>query len=123
MAKPRLRRYCPAMSKRAAAVDDRQQSLPIDLPPAPPMFSDRRAREEILIMLDTLEAAKTHPWSARLLGWQVRRMDTFAQLLTPLDAAAFRARFESELERLGPPLEEDDLAAGGRKKSRHGVNP
>ena len=90
------------MSKRAAAIDDRQQSLPIDLPPAPPMFSDRRARDEILIMLDTLEAAKVPPWSARLLGWQRRRLDTLTQLLTPLDAAALRARFVAELDRLGP---------------------
>lgn len=96
------------MTKRAAAIDDRQQSLPIDLPPAPPMFSDRRARDEILIMLDTLEAAKIQPWSARLLGWQRRRVDTLSQLLTPLDAAAMRARFESELQRLGPPAEDED---------------
>ena len=107
MAKPRGARYVGSMSKRAAAVDDRQQSLPIDLPPAPPMFSDRRARDEILFMLDTLEAARTHPWSARLLGWQRRRLATLGQLLTPLDAAAMTARFDAELARLGPLTELD----------------
>lgn len=95
------------MSKRAAAVDDRQQSLPIDLPPAPPICSDRRPRDEMLIMLDRLEAAKTHPWSARLLGWQRRRLITLGQLLTPLDAVAMTARFDAELARLGPSPEFD----------------
>lgn len=90
------------MSKRATAVDDRQTALPIDLPPAPPVSSDRRARDEILTMLDTLEAATSPPWSLRLLCWQRRRFDTLKQLLTPLDAAALTARFEAELERLGP---------------------
>ena len=90
------------MGKRATAIDDRQTALPIDLPPAPPVSSDRRARDEILIMLDTLAAATSPPWSARLLGWQRRRFDALKQLLTPLDAAALTARFEAELERLGP---------------------
>lgn len=88
--------------KRAAIHDDRQQSLPIDLPPVPPVWSDRRARDEILMMLDTLEAATTPPWSLRLLVWQQRRLATLSQLLTPLDAAAVRARFECEVDRLGP---------------------
>ena len=54
-------------------------------------------------MVETLAAAKTQPWSARLLGWQQRRFDALKQLLTPLDAAALTARFEAELERLGLP--------------------
>ena len=95
------------MSRRSAAFDDRQTVLPIDLPPAPPMFSDRRARDEILFMLDTLEASKVHPWSARLLSWQKRRLATLSLELTPLDAAAFKARFDAELDRLGPVPDDD----------------
>lgn len=91
------------MTKRAAAIDDRQVALPIDLPPAPPMSSDLRARDEILIMLDTLEAAKSPPWSLRLLEWQRRRLAALSQLLTPLEAAALVAQFEAELDRLGLP--------------------
>lgn len=94
------------MPKRATAIDDRQNALPIDLPPAPPMFSDRRALDEILIMLDTLEASKSPPWSRRLLGWQKQRLRALAQLLTPLEAAAVTARFEAELDRLGEPQED-----------------
>lgn len=90
------------MTKRAAAVDDRQHALPIDLPPSPPTYSDRRARDQILIMLDTLEAAKSPPWSLRLLMWQRRRLATLAQLLTPIEAAALTSRFDEEVARLGP---------------------
>jgi hypothetical protein len=90
------------MGKGAAAVDDRQGVIPIDLPPGPRLSSDDRARGELLAMIDTLAAAKTQPWSARLLGWQMRRFDTLKQMLTPLDAAALSGRFEAELERLGP---------------------
>jgi hypothetical protein len=93
------------MKKSAAAVDDRQGTIPIDLPPGPRLSSDERARGELLAMIDTLAAAKTQPWSIRLLGWQKRRFDAIKQLLTPLDAAALAARFEAELERLGPPEE------------------
>ena len=91
------------MTKRATAIDERQTALPIDLPPAPPASSDLRARDEILIMLDTLEAAKSPPWSLRLLEWQRRRLAALSQLLTPLEAAALNAKFVAELERLGPP--------------------
>jgi hypothetical protein len=91
------------MSKGAAAVDDRQGVIPIDLPPGPPLSSDEKARSELLAMIGTLATAKQHPWSARLLGWQTRRFAALKQLLTPLDAAAFTARFEAELERLGQP--------------------
>ena len=90
------------MSKRAAVVDDRQTMIPIDLPPGPRLSSDEKARAELLAMVETLAAAKTHPWSARLLGWQQRRFEAMKQMLTPLDAAALTARFEAELERLGP---------------------
>lgn len=91
------------MKKGAAAIDDRQGMIPIDLPPGPRLSSDERARDEILVMLDTLAAAKTQPWSARLLGWQRRRFEVLKQLLTPIDAAAMTARFDAELDRLGPP--------------------
>jgi hypothetical protein len=88
--------------KRAAAVDDRQGVIPIDLPPGPRLSSDEKARSELLAMVETLSAAKTHPWSARLLGWQIRRFNALKELLTPIDAAALTAWFEAELERLGP---------------------
>jgi hypothetical protein len=91
--------------KRAATVDDRQGMIPIDLPPGPRLSSDERARDELLVIVETLAAAQTQPWSARLLGWQLRRFETLKQLLTPLEAAALTARFEAELERLGPPLD------------------
>ena len=91
------------MKKGAAAVDDRQGVIPIDLPPGPRLSSDEKARNELLAMIDTLAEAKTQPWSARLLGWQQRRFDALKQLLTPLDAAALTVRLEAELERLGPP--------------------
>lgn len=93
------------MKKSAAAIDDRQGVIPIDLPRAPLLSSDEKARDELLDMVETLAAAKRHPWSARLLGWQVRRFDALKQLLTPVDAAAVTLRFHAELERLGPPEE------------------
>ncbi|MDQ3245861.1 MAG: hypothetical protein M3Q52_03020 [Pseudomonadota bacterium] len=93
------------MNKRAAAFDDRQGMIPIDLPPGPRLSSDDRARGELLAMIETLAAAKSQPWSARLLGWQERRFEALKQLLTPLDAAALAARFQAELERLGPPAD------------------
>jgi hypothetical protein len=96
-----------SMKKGAAAVDDRQGVIPIDLPPGPRLSSDDRARGELLGMIETLAAAKSPPWSARLLGWQMRRFDALRKLVTPLDGAALTARFEAELERLGPPAEED----------------
>jgi hypothetical protein len=83
-------------------MDDRQTIIPIDLPPGPRLSSDEKGRGELLAIVETLAAAKVHPWSARLLGWQRRRFETMKQLLTPLDAAALSARFEAELERLGP---------------------
>jgi hypothetical protein len=92
-----------SMKKSAAVIDDRQDTIPIDLPPGPRLSSDQRAREELLAMVETLASAKSHPWSARLLGWQTRRFEALKQLLTPIDAAALTARFEAELERLGPP--------------------
>lgn len=91
-----------SMKKGAAAVDDRQGIIPIDLPPGPRLSSDQRARDELLAIIETLASAKSPPWSARLLGWQVRRFDALKQLLTPIDAAALAARFQSELDRLGP---------------------
>lgn len=93
------------MKKGAAAFDDRQGMIPIDLPPGPRLSSDDRARDELLAMIETLAAAKSPPWSVRLLGWQKRRFVALKQMLTPIDAAALSARFEAELERLGPPGE------------------
>jgi len=89
--------------KRATVADDRQTVIPIDLPPGPRLSSDDRARSELLAMIDTLAAAKQPPWSARLLGWQKRRFEALKQMLTPIDAAALAARFNAELDRLGPP--------------------
>lgn len=93
------------MKKSAAAVDDRQGTIPIDLPPGPRLSSDERARGELLAMIETLASAKEHPWSARLLGWQMRRFDALKQMLTPIDAVALAARFRAELDRLGDPEE------------------
>jgi hypothetical protein len=90
------------VKKSAAAIDDRQGVIPIDLPPGPRLSSDEKARSELLAMVETLAAAKSHPWSARLLGWQKRRFEAMKQLLTPIDAAALSTRFEAELARLGP---------------------
>lgn len=61
--------------KRSDIVDERQSMFPIDLPPGPRLSSDDRARNELLSILDTLSSAKSQPWSARLLGWQLRRFD------------------------------------------------
>lgn len=91
--------------KRAAAADDRQGMIPIDLPPGPRLSSDERARDELLTMIDILAGSRTPPWSIRLLGWQMRRFHTLKQLLTPIDAVALESRFEAELERLGPPAD------------------
>ena len=89
--------------KRATAADERQTVIPIDLPPGPRLSSDKQARAEMQEMVETLAAAKSHPWSARLLGWKVRTFAVLAQRLTPLDAAALNGRLNAELERLGEP--------------------
>lgn len=91
-----------SMKKGTAVADDRQSMLFEDAPPSRPRTSDERARSEMMTILDTLTAAQTHPWSARLLGWQRRTFAALSHRLTPLDAAALDARFEAELERLGP---------------------
>lgn len=88
--------------KRSAAIDDRQGVIPIDLPPGPRLSSDEQARAEMIDMVEALAAAGTHPWSARLLGWKLRTFNVLSQKLTPIDAAALKARLDSELERLGP---------------------
>ena len=51
-------------------------------------------------MIEALATAKAPPWSARLLGWQMRRFAALKLMLTPIDAAALTSRFEAELERL-----------------------
>ena len=93
------------MTRRAASNDERQAALFDDLPIPPPRSSDESARADILDMIEQLERAKSPPWSLRLLGWQKRRLATLAQKLTPIEAAVLTARFEAELERLGPPVE------------------
>lgn len=90
------------MTRQATANDTRQGALFDDAPPARPRTSDERAVAEMMRIVETLESAKTHPWSARLLGWQRRTFDALAQRLTPIEAAALASRLESELERLGP---------------------
>lgn len=87
---------------RAAAPQDGQGTLFGDLPVPPPRSSDERARTEMIETVAALAGAKTHPWSARLLGWKVRTFNVLAQRLTPLDAAALTAQLDTELERLGP---------------------
>jgi hypothetical protein len=93
------------MTRPATTNDERQAALFDDLPVPPPRSSDESARADILEMIEQLERAKSPPWSLRLLGWQQRRMATLSQKLTPLEAAALAARFDAELERLGPPEE------------------
>ncbi len=90
------------MKRAVAASDGRQGMLFDDAPPARPKTSDERARADMSEIVETLAAAKSHPWSARLLGWQLRTFDALAQRLTPIDAAALKARLDAELERLGP---------------------
>lgn len=90
------------MSRAAAPQDKRQGALFGELPVPSPRSSDERARAEMFEMVEALEAAKTHPWSARLLGWKQRTFAVLAQKLTPLDAAALTARLDAALERLGP---------------------
>lgn len=85
--------------------DERQPILFDELPPPPPRRSDRRAIADIEHLIDLLQQAKTHPWSERMIGFQRRRVAAFAKLLTPIEAAALTARFEAELERLGPPVD------------------
>lgn len=87
---------------RGAAADKNQGILFEDAPAVRPRMSDERARGDMAEIIETLATAKTHPWSARLLGWQLRTFATLAQRLTPIDAAALTARLDAELERLGP---------------------
>jgi hypothetical protein len=90
------------MKKSAAVMGGRQAMLFDDAPPMRPKSSDERARADMMAIIATLAEAKVHPWSARLLGWQLRTFAALSQRLTPLDAAALQARLDSELERLGP---------------------
>jgi len=90
------------MKKGATAVEDRQGALFDDAPPIRPKSSDERARGEMMTIVETLAGAKAHPWSARLLGWQLRTFAALSERLTPIDAAAIKSRLDAELERLGP---------------------
>lgn len=91
------------MTGSALFSDQRQPILFDDLPVPPPRRSDTRARDDMVEMIEVLASAKSPPWSLRLLGWQQRTFAALALKLTPLEAAALTARFEAELERLGPP--------------------
>jgi hypothetical protein len=91
--------------KKNVAMDERQPALFDDAPAVRPKTSDERARADLMEIVNTLTAAKTHPWSARLLGWQLRTFAALSQRLTPIDAAALKARLDAELNRLGPPDE------------------
>lgn len=93
------------MKKGAAAMDGRQPMLFEDAPPVRPKTSDERARADMTALIETLAAARAHPWSARLLGWHLRTFATLSQRLTPLDAAALNARLDAELNRLGPAVD------------------
>jgi hypothetical protein len=90
------------MKQRAATTDERQGIMFADAPPVRPKTSDERARADMAAIIETLATAKSHPWSARLLGWQIRTFEALSQRLTPIDAAALKARLQAELERLGP---------------------
>ena len=90
------------MKRSAGSTDERQGALFAYAPPVRPKTSDEQARAEMLEMVELLTKAKTHPWSARLLGWKVRTFNVLAQRVTPIDAAALSARLQEELERLGP---------------------
>jgi hypothetical protein len=90
------------MKHHVVQADDRQPRLFDDPAQPPPRRSDRDARDRLLTIVDTLAAAKVHPWSARLLGWQLKTFAALLPKLTPLDAAALQARLDAELGRLGP---------------------
>ena len=90
------------MKKGATVIDGRQTMLFEDVAPARPRTNDERARAEMMAIIETLARAQNHPWSARLLGWQLRTFATLSQRLTPIDAAALKARLDVELDRLGP---------------------
>ncbi len=91
------------MGRRAAQADERQPLLFDDAPEIRVWRSDERALSDMRHIVETLAAASTHPWSARLLGWQLRTFSTLAQRVTPLEAAALQSRLDTELERLGAP--------------------
>ena len=56
------------MKKSAAAVDDRQVMIPIDLPPGPKLRSDDKARGELLAMIETLAEAKNEKERQQAMG-------------------------------------------------------
>ena len=60
------------MKKSAAAIDDRQGIIPIYWPPGPRLSSDEKARSESLAMVESLAAARTHPWRRAVARLQVR---------------------------------------------------
>ena len=90
------------MPRRATTADERQGFMYGDAPEIRVWRSDERALGDMRNIVDTLAQAQGHPWSARLLGWQLRTFDTLAQRVTPIEAAALRAQLAADLERLGP---------------------
>ena len=100
------RDYAIEPVERAKAMIEQIKRTPAPIPQPklpPPVFSDTRAKADMLTMVETLEAAKAPPWSMRLLGWQKHKFALLAQKLTPIEAASLGARFETELNRLGEP--------------------
>lgn len=91
------------MSRRPAQCDERQPILFDDAPEVRVWRSDDKALAAMREIVQQLAGAERHPWSARLLGWQVRTFATLSQKVTPLEAAALRAELDAELDRLGPP--------------------
>ena len=68
------------MKKSAAAVDDRQGVIPIDLPPGPRLSSDEKARGELLDMVERLRQRRRNRGALDCSGWQQRRLDALKQL-------------------------------------------
>lgn len=90
-------------STRSVANDERQRFLFDDAPEIRVWRSDEKALRAMGDIVEQLESAKAPPWSARLLGWQLRTFDVHAEKVTPIEVAALRARLDEQLKRLGPP--------------------
>lgn len=88
---------------RPAVHDERQDFLFDDAPEIRVWRNDEKALAAMREIVEQLEASATHPWSARLLGWQVRTFETNAHKVLPIEAEALRVRLNLALERLGPP--------------------
>ena len=87
---------------RQAVSDERQSFLFDDAPEIRVWRSDEKALAAMQDIVEQLERVTIHPWSARLLGWQICTFDTHALRVTPIEGAALKARLESAIDRLGP---------------------